>query len=71
MYYLGFTTWVRFLDLSLIFYEMLDFFLSKFLSVESVIFLSDLTGERGRGKDSKKKRKLLRSFTVVAKAYSR
>lgn len=71
MYYLGFTTWVQFLDLSLIFYEMLDFFLSKFLSVEWVIFLSDLTGERGWGEDYKKKHKLLRSFTVVAKAYSK
>lgn len=45
--------------------------LSKFLSVEWIIFLSDLTRELGWVGDCKKKRKLLWTFTAVVQTDSK
>lgn len=68
---LGFTAWIQLPAILLILYEMLDFFISKFLSVERIIFLSDLPGELGWVGDYKKKRKLLWRLTAVVQTYSR
>lgn len=70
-YCLGFTTWVQLLAVLLILHEMLDFFLSKFLSVKGIIFLSDLTRELGWVGDYRKKRKLIWRFTTVVQPYYR
>lgn len=51
--------------------EILDLSLSKFLSVKCKILLSDPARDVERGKDYKKKHKLLQRFAAAAKNYSK